>query len=176
MEPEGSLPHSQAFPILNEIDPVHTPHTTSWRSILILSSHLRLVLPSVLFPSGFPTKILHGSPVSYTRYMPHPLFLLDFITRTILDEQYRSLSSSLCSFPHSLVTSSLLMPKNILNTLFSNTLSLRSSVNVSDQVSHPYKTTSKIIFLGSCHYGMARPLVANVGTASSVEGSCNYIE
>ena len=34
--------------------------------------------------------------------------ILDFITRTIFGEQYRSLSSSLCSFPHSPVTSSLL--------------------------------------------------------------------
>jgi hypothetical protein len=31
--------------------------------------------------------------------------------------------------------------------LFSNTLSLCSSLNVTDQVSHPYRTTGKIIVL-----------------------------
>ena len=35
------------------------PHTTSWKSILILSSHLRLGLTSGPFPSGFPTKTLY---------------------------------------------------------------------------------------------------------------------
>jgi hypothetical protein len=48
---------------------------------------------------------------------------------------------------HSPVTSSVLGPNVLLNTLFSNTLSLRSYLSVSDQVSHPYKTTDKIIFL-----------------------------
>ena len=35
------------------------PHPTSWRSVLILSTHLRLGLPSGLFPSGFHTKTLY---------------------------------------------------------------------------------------------------------------------
>jgi len=35
------------------------PHPTSWRSVLILLTHLRLGLPSGLFPSDFPTKTLY---------------------------------------------------------------------------------------------------------------------
>ena len=38
-------------------------------------------------------------------------------------------------------------PNILLNALFSNTFSLRSSLNMCDKVSHPYKTTGKIIFL-----------------------------
>ena len=45
------------------------------------------------------------------------------------------------------VTSPPLGPNTLLNTLFSNTRSLRSSLNVSDQVSQPYKTKGKIIVL-----------------------------
>jgi len=45
-------------------------HPTSWRSILILSSHLRLGLPSGLslrFPHQNP---VHASPLPHTSYMP----------------------------------------------------------------------------------------------------------
>ena len=45
------------------------PHPTSWRSILILSTHLCLGLPSGLFPSGFPTKTLYTP--SPHPYAPH---------------------------------------------------------------------------------------------------------
>jgi len=63
------------------------------------------------------------------------------ITRNIFGEEYRSLSSSLCSFLYYPVTSPLLGENILLNTLCTNTLSLRSSFKESDQVSHPYKTT-----------------------------------
>jgi hypothetical protein len=64
-----------------------------------------------------------------------------------LGEMYRSLSSSLGNFLHCAITSSLLGPNILLSILFSNNLSLRSSLNVSDQVSHPYKTTGKYQYL-----------------------------
>ena len=41
------------------------PHSTSWISILILSTYLRLGLPSGLLPSGFPSKNLY-TPLSDT--------------------------------------------------------------------------------------------------------------
>jgi len=107
---------------------------------LILSYHLRLGLPSGIFPSGFQTKTLYTPLLSTIRAIcPAHLILLDFITRTILGEEYKSLSSSLCRFLYSPVSSSLFVPNVLRNTLFSNTLSLRSSLNVSDQVLHPYK-------------------------------------
>ena len=45
------------------------------------------------------------------------------------------------------VTSSLLDPNIFLNALFSNALSMCSFLILRDQVSHPYKTTGKIIVL-----------------------------
>ena len=66
MEPEGSLLHSQASATCPCPGPAQSnPHPTSWRSILILSTHLCLVSPVVSFPWVSP-------PRPYTSPSPHP--------------------------------------------------------------------------------------------------------
>ena len=80
-------------PILSHLDPVHirTPQFLSATS----GSPKRTL--SLRFPHQNP---VCASPFSMRSTCPAYLILLDFITRTILGEQYRSLSSSLCSFLH----------------------------------------------------------------------------
>ena len=64
--------------ILSQIKPVHGPHSTSWRFILISSSYLCLGLSSGLFPSDIPNEtlytpllspyVLHSPPISFVRF------------------------------------------------------------------------------------------------------------
>jgi hypothetical protein len=55
-------------PILSEINPINTIP-----SILILSTHLRLGIPSGLFPSHFPTNILYAFLFSFIRATSLPI-------------------------------------------------------------------------------------------------------
>jgi hypothetical protein len=97
--------------ILSHLDPVHTPTSH------FLKIHFNIIPPSKpgspLWPPSlrFPHQnTVYASPLPIRATWPAHFILLDLITRTIFGEQYRSLSSSLYSFLHSPVTSSLLGP------------------------------------------------------------------
>jgi len=74
--------HKRPPPVSNlgQPNPVHIH--TSWRSTLKLSTHLRLGLPSGLFPSGFPTKTLYNP--SPHQYAPHarPIWFFSILSTT----------------------------------------------------------------------------------------------
>ena len=81
-------------PILGQPNPVHIPTSH------LLEIHPNIIHPSTprspqwFLPSGFPNKPLYtplSSPIRAT--CPAHLILLDFITRTILGEEYKSFSS-----------------------------------------------------------------------------------
>ena len=142
MKPEGSLPHSQLpatwrYPEPDQSSPYPPPHFLKIPYKLGSSKWS----PSLRFTNLNPVAPLL-SPIGATSPAHH--FLLDLITRIIFVEEYRSLSSSLRSFFSYPLNTSPLGPNILLSTLFSNTFSLRSSFNMSDQVSHSYKTTGKL--------------------------------
>jgi hypothetical protein len=115
MEPEGSLPSSRELSACTYPEP---DQSSLHHQILMLSIHLRLDLPSDLFPSGFLTNNLYTlffSPIRST--CPTHLILLYFIILIILDEEYKSCRSSLCSFLHLTDTQSLFGPSILLSTL-----------------------------------------------------------
>ena len=77
MEPESSLPYSQVPATCPYPEPARSSpypqHPTTWRSILMLSSHLSLGLLSRLFPSGFPYQnpVYASTPPKRAAYPAH---------------------------------------------------------------------------------------------------------
>ena len=146
MEPESSLPHWQAPAIC----PYPEPDQSSPCPIPLFKYHFNIIFPSAPRYSKWSLSLRSPHQNLYTPLLPpiHAKFILLYlIPRTIFGEQYRSLSSSLRSFLHSPVASSLLDPNISIRTLFSKTLSLCSSLGVTDQVSHPYKPEGKTTVL-----------------------------
>ena len=104
--------------IMGPPNPVHIPtsHLLESHPNIIHPSTLRSPLwsPSLRFPHQDPIHPL-SSPIRAT--CPAHLILLDFITCTILGEVYKSFSCSLYNLLHSPVTSSLLGPSILFNTI-----------------------------------------------------------
>jgi hypothetical protein len=65
--PRLQVPSARPYPELDKSSPC--PDPTSWRSILILSFHLRLGLPGGFFPWGFTPKTLY-SVLHYDENLP----------------------------------------------------------------------------------------------------------
>ena len=119
-------------PILNQHGPVLNPTS------LFLKIHLIIILPSTpgspkwSLSHRFPHRNhVYNYPLSHTCYMSRSSHSSRFDHPNNI---WWGVSYSLCVFLHSPVTSSLLDANILLCTRFSNTLSLGSSLNVSDEV------------------------------------------
>jgi hypothetical protein len=115
---------SPPVPILSQTNPVHiTPSHLSNIYPNVIRSPYFLFFLVVSFPLAFPpiTHVFLFSPI-YATCTAH-LIHLNLLILIILGEEYKSRSSSLCSFLYPPITSSLFSPNILLSTLFSNALS-----------------------------------------------------
>src|SRR5215469_12454040 len=116
MEPESSLPYSQ----VPATCPYPEPTPSSLHPLPLLKIHLNIILPStsgvspmVSFPQVSPLEpCTHLSPPTYAPHAPPISFFSILPPAQYLVRSKKSLSSSLCNFLHSLVTSSLLGPNS----------------------------------------------------------------
>lgn len=119
---------------LSQINPVHI--IPSYFSKIYLSISC-WIIPSHLVVSSLLAFYSTLSPPC-----PVHLILLDLIFQIIFGGGYKLWSTLSCSILHSLISLALLVAKFTFRTLFSDIF-----LNVSDQVSHPYQSTVKIIIL-----------------------------
>ena len=128
------------------------PHPTSWRCVLILRFNVCLGLLSGPQVVSFP----QVSPPQPCIHLSSPLFVLHaplISLCSILSPEQNLVNSTDGLAPHYVVFFTLhpclvpLRPKYSPHHLMLRHSQPTSSLNMSDQVSHPYKTTGKIIVL-----------------------------
>ena len=151
--------HRSPPPVLI-LSQIKTSHFSKIRVNII--HHLLLLIRCGLLPSGFTSKSLYAPLLSPIRATCPARFIFLHLITQISGEEYRAYTS-LFSLLYSPITTFLLGPNILLSTLFSKTLSLHSSLDVGDQVSHPCKTTGIIIALYTLKFTMTPVLSA--GTA-----------
>ena len=114
------------IPIVSHIDPGHAS------AFQFFKIQLNIIPPSMPESSkqSLSLRYPHQNPAetSPVHALPNLICLPKHYWVRITDH------ASFCGFLHSPITSSLLGPNVLLNTLFSNTISLHSSLNVKDQV------------------------------------------
>ena len=144
---------------------------TSNRSIQSTLSQLitfNIILPSVPRSSmwcpslRFPHQHLYVPLFSHIRATCPAYLLLHLVTR-IFDEKYKTWSSSQRNFLKFPVNSCILGPNSFLSTLFSNIHSLRSTLILTDQASHPHRTSQNIVRHLYLEDGGSRS-IRNIGT------------
>lgn len=120
-------------PILSQLESVHTLTFSLW-SIWISFSHIRLRLLIGILSSGLRLKCcVHF--FSFPVRLTCSAHVIIFYHRS--NSTYSVKTTNYEAHRH-VIYSSLLGPHTLITTLFSYTLHLWSSLNVAEQVSHPY--------------------------------------
>jgi hypothetical protein len=126
--------------------PTTCSHLVFWRSDAITASASRSTKPSSHF--SIPHQQLVYIFFSLVRATsPAHLIILDFINLIIGHGKYKPWNSSLRCVIQSPVTFNHVDPNIFCSTLFSNNFSTWCSLNMTDQVLHPYEKTRKVIFM-----------------------------
>jgi hypothetical protein len=126
------------------------------------------------FPSGFSTIIYtHASSIPFVLHALNiSSYWLNHSNYTWRRIQVQKLL--IIQFLQTPLTSHLLNTNILLSTLFSNTISLCSSLNVRDEVLHPYRNTGKITvlhILKSTLSGSQSVLICNLGYGGNNSGA-----
>jgi len=145
MELEGSLPHSQVPATCHYPEPAWFSPCVTFH---FLYTHLNIILPSMSGTSRLPHQNpVYASTLSRTRYMPSPSNSSRFDHPNNIGWAIQIIQLLVMQLPPLSFYLVPLRPKFSPQHPILKHPQPTFSLNVSDQVSHPYKTTCKIIFL-----------------------------